>query len=153
MDLGSRSYFLILGEGIIALPVKIPVFNADEIGAVALWIRGIDFPGFAQQVHVWIDGQEADIPIDEECCAKCFDLIFRDDKEIVNFDFFYGGAAVSLFPEQNPEYSAQCFTVSGKRCDGDKAHFSFDGFFFEEYVDAGLVGFCKGPGCVVYLDQ
>ena len=114
MDLGSRSYFLILGEGVIALPVKIPVCNTDEIGAVALWIRGIDFPGFAQQVHVRVDGQEADVPIDEECCAKCFDLIFRDDKEIVYFDFFYGGAAVSLFPEQDPEYSAQRFTVRGK---------------------------------------
>ena len=48
VDLGSRSYFLILGEGVIALPVKIPVLNTDEVGAVALWVRGIDFPGFAQ---------------------------------------------------------------------------------------------------------
>lgn len=153
MDLGSRSYFLILGEGVIALPVKIPVFNADEVGAVALWIRGIDFPGFAQQVHVGVDGQEADVPIDEECCVKCFDLVFRDDKEVVNFDFFYGGAAVSFLSEQDPEYSAECFTVGGERCKADKAHFSFDGFFFEEYVDAGLIGFCNRPGCVVYLDQ
>ena len=99
MDLGSRSYFLILGEGIIALPVKVPVFNADEVGAVALWVRGIDFPVFAQQVHVGIDGQEADVSIDEECCAKCFDLVFRDDKEVVDLDFFYGGAAVSLLSE------------------------------------------------------
>ena len=103
MDLRSRSYFLILGEGVIALPVKIPVFNTDEVGAVALWIRGIDFPVFAQQVHVWIDGQEADIPIDEECRVKCFDLVSRDDKDIVNFDFFYGGAAVSLLSEQDSE--------------------------------------------------
>ena len=103
VDLGSRSYFLILGEGVIALPVKIPVFNTDEVGAVALWIRGIDFPGFAQQVHVRVDGQEADIPIDEECRVKCFDLVSRDDKDIVDSNFFYGGAAVSLFSEQDPE--------------------------------------------------
>ena len=42
VDLGSRSYFLILGEGVVALPVKIPVFNTDEVGAVCpvdLWHR------------------------------------------------------------------------------------------------------------------
>ena len=103
VDLGSSSYFLILGEGVIALPVKIPVLNTDEVGAVALWIRGIDFPGFTQQVHVRVDGQEADIPVDEECRVKCFDLVFRDDKYIVDSNLFYGGAAVSLFSEQDPE--------------------------------------------------